>query len=56
MVRLISEDPIISSELKELGIGIAEVDDYTIYPIADNHGPQLSADRLEYTLSSGLNM
>lgn len=56
MVRVISEDPIISRELEKLGISISEVDDYTRYPIADNHGPQLSADRLEYTLSSGLNL
>lgn len=54
MNKLLSEDPIILHELKKLGISIAEVDDYTLYPIADNHGPQLSADRLEYTLSTAL--
>ena len=50
MNKLLSNDPVIIRELKKLGISIAEVDDYTLYPIADNHGPQLSADRLEYTL------
>ncbi|HBA44989.1 TPA: hypothetical protein DCZ31_03325 [Patescibacteria group bacterium] len=40
-------------ELKKLGITVAEVEDYKIYTIADNPGPQLSSDRLEYTLSSG---
>ena len=33
---------------------IDEVCDYKIYPIADNNTPQLSADRLEYTFSSGM--
>ena len=36
------------------GIKIEEVSDYHIYPIADNDTPQLSADRFEYTFSSGL--
>ncbi len=35
-------------------IAIENVFDYKIYPIADNPSPQLSADRLEYTLSSGM--
>ena len=56
MDRLLSDDPIIIHELEKLKISIEEVDDYTRYPIADNHGPQLSADRLEYTLSSWLNL
>lgn len=47
-----------SKEIKELlekdKIQIEEVNDYHIYPIADNDTPQLSADRLEYTLSNGL--
>ena len=33
---------------------LEEVDDYKIYPIADNDTPKLSADRLEYTFSNGL--
>ena len=40
--------------LKKDNILIDEVCDYKIYPIADNSTPQLSADRLEYTFSSGM--
>ena len=40
--------------LKRDGIDISEVDDYHIYPIADNDTPKLSADRLEYSLSNAL--
>jgi len=47
-----------SSEIMELlnrdGIKLEEVDDYHIYPIADNDTPKLSADRFEYNFSSGL--
>ena len=39
--------------LEGAGITIEEVVDYHIYPIADNDTPQLSADRLEYTLGNG---
>lgn len=35
-------------------IKLEEVDDYHIYPIADNDTPRLSADRLEYSLSNAL--
>jgi len=35
-------------------ISLEEVDNYKIYPIADNDTPKLSADRFEYTFSSGL--
>ena len=34
--------------------GILEVDNYHIYPIADNDIAKLSADRLEYSLSNAL--
>lgn len=44
----------IMSLLKRDGIKIEEISDYHIYPIADNDTPQLSADRFEYTFSSGL--
>lgn len=48
-----------SEEIIELlhkdNIKIEEVCDYKIYPIADNDTPKLSADRLEYTFSNGLN-
>ncbi len=29
-----------------------EVDDYSLYPIAENASPGLSADRLEYTMAN----
>lgn len=35
-------------------IEVAEIDNYHLYPIADNDTPQLSADRLEYSLSNSL--
>jgi hypothetical protein len=44
----------IMSLLKRDGIKLEEVEDYKIYPIADNDIPRLSADRFEYTFSSGL--
>lgn len=40
--------------LKRDNISLEEIDDYKKYPIADNDMPKLSADRLEYTFSSGL--
>ena len=40
--------------LKRDGITVDEICDYHIYPIADNDTPQLSADRLEYSLSNAL--
>ena len=47
-----------SSEIVKLlerdNIKISEIDDYHIYPIADNDTPRLSADRLEYSLSNAL--
>ena len=47
-----------SSEIVKLlerdNIKISEIDDYHIYPIADNDTPKLSADRLEYSLSNVL--
>lgn len=40
--------------LKRDGIKVEEICDYHVYPIADNDTPKLSADRFEYTFSSGL--
>lgn len=40
--------------LKRDNIKLEEVNDYHIYPIADNNTPKLSADRLEYTFTNGL--
>ena len=44
----------IMSLLQRDSIKLEEVCDYKIYPIADNDTPKLSADRFEYTFSSGL--
>ena len=43
--QIISESKEIMSLLKRDGIKIEEVDNYHIYPIADNDTPMLSADR-----------
>lgn len=40
--------------LEEDGLTVAQVEDYHIYPVADNEIPQLSADRLEYMYPSGM--
>lgn len=40
--------------LKRDNIDITDVDNYHLYPIADNDTPKLSADRLEYSLSNTL--
>lgn len=40
--------------LNKDNIKVEEIDDYHIYPIADNDTPRLASDRLEYTLSNGL--
>lgn len=52
---IIRNDPLISSLLKQYQLSIQDVDNYHLYPIADNDSPRLSADRLEYTLSNFLN-
>ena len=52
--KIIKDSKEIMGLLERDGIKIEEVDDYHIYPIADNDTPMLSADRLEYTLSNGL--
>ena len=41
--------------LKRDNIKISEIDNYHLYPIADNDTPKLSADRLEYSLSTRIN-
>jgi hypothetical protein len=50
--KLIEESPEIMALLKRDGLTVPEVDNYHLYPIADNDTPQLSADRLEYSLSN----
>lgn len=52
--EMIKNSSDIMSLLKRDNIKLEEVDDYKIYPIADNDTPRLSADRFEYTFSSGL--
>lgn len=51
---IIKNSSSIMSLLKRDGIKLEEVNDYKMYPIADNSTPMLSADRFEYTFSSGL--
>ena len=52
---IISSDKVIMNNLNKLNIKVSEVDNYHLYPIADNSTPKLSADRLEYTLSNFYN-
>ena len=51
---IISNSKDIMKLLKRDNIKISEIDDYHIYPIADNDTPKLSSDRLEYSLSNAL--
>ncbi|WP_288750039.1 hypothetical protein [uncultured Treponema sp.] len=50
--QLIENDLELLEFLKQDGIKVAEVNDYHIYPVADNEIPGLSADRLEYMYPS----
>ena len=52
--RIIRENKELGRLLAEDGLTAEEVEDYHIYPIADNEIPQLSADRLEYMFPSGM--
>ena len=52
--KIIRDSKEIMKLLERDNIKVEEVNDYHIYPIADNDTPQLSADRLEYTLSNGI--
>lgn len=52
--EIIEKSKEITTLLKRDNIKIYEVDDYHLYPIADNDTPKLSADRLEYSLSNAL--
>lgn len=51
---MVRKDELLNKLLKEDGLTAAQVEDYHIYPIADNEIPQLSADRLEYMFPSGM--
>lgn len=50
--EFIAKSQDVTKLLKRDGIKIEEIDNYHIYPIADNDTPKLSADRLEYSLSN----
>lgn len=52
--KIITDSKEIMTLLKRDNIKVSEVDDYHIYPIADNDTPKLSSDRLEYSLSNAL--
>ena len=52
--KIISNSKEIMDLLKRDNIKLEEVDDYHIYPVADNDTPKLSADRFEYSLSNAL--
>ncbi len=52
--KIIKDSKEIMSLLNRDNIKVEQIDNYHIYPIADNDTPRLSSDRLEYTLSNGL--
>lgn len=52
--EIIKKSNEIMALLKRDCIDIKEVENYHLYPIADNDTPKLSADRLEYSLSNAL--
>ncbi len=52
--EIIKNSQEIMALLKRDNIEISEIDNYHLYPIADNDTPKLSADRLEYSLSNAL--
>ena len=52
--RMIRSDTALQTLLKADGIKSGQVENYHLYPIADNEIPQLSADRLEYMFPSGM--
>lgn len=52
--KIISNSKQIMELLNRDNIKLREVDNYKLYPIADNDIPKLSSDRLEYTFTNGL--
>ena len=52
--EMIKNSKEIMALLKRDNIDVSDVDNYHLYPIADNDTPKLSADRLEYSLSNAL--
>ena len=55
ITSILKSDSTLISTLKKYDIPLELVDDYHKYPIADNDSPNLSADRLEYTLGNMVN-
>ena len=55
VAECLAASPEICGLLAEYGISLDDVSDYHRYPVADNHSPALSADRLEYTMGNLLN-
>ena len=53
---IIRSDVQLQKMLELDGLTIGEVEDYHLYPIADNEIPRLSADRLEYMFPSGMSL
>lgn len=47
--EIINDSKKIQEILKKYNLKTEDVSDYSMYPIADNKSPKLSADRLEYT-------
>ncbi|MCR5572425.1 MAG: HD domain-containing protein [Candidatus Saccharibacteria bacterium] len=52
--KFIEDSKEIMQLLKRDNIKLEEIDNYHIYPIADNDSPRLAADRLEYSFSNAL--
>ena len=52
--QIIKNSKEIMQLLKRDNIKLEEINDYHLYPIADNDTPKLSADRLEYSLTNAL--
>ena len=52
--EIIKNSKEIMTLLRRDNIEISEIDNYHLYPIADNDTPRLAADRLEYSLSNAL--
>lgn len=50
--KVIEQDALLISLLKEYHLTVDEVCNYHLYPLCDNDSPRLSADRLEYTLGN----
>lgn len=53
--QIIEKDTLLQQLLNKDGISVSSVCNYHMYTIADNDSPKLSSDRLEYTLSNGVN-